>query len=52
MRPVPASNPALLLLTDYVGLLRTNHEFSSLELQRAFVKHVYDLVALTLGGDP
>jgi AraC-like DNA-binding protein len=50
MRPVAALNPALRLLTDYVGLLARDHQLSSPELQRAFVTHVHDLVALVLGA--
>jgi len=50
IRPVPASTPALRLLIDYVGLLSNRQELSSPPLQRAFVTHVHDLVALTLGA--
>src|SRR5262249_42767897 len=40
----------LHLLTGYVGLLCKDHPISSAELERAFVTHVHDLLALTLGA--
>jgi AraC-like DNA-binding protein len=50
MRRIPANSPALHLLTDYIGLLSKDDQLASAELQRTFVTHVYDLVALTLGA--
>jgi AraC-like DNA-binding protein len=51
VRRVPASNQALRLLIDYIGLLRDDRGLAPQELQRSFVTHVHDLVALSLGAN-
>jgi AraC-like DNA-binding protein len=50
IRPVPRSNEALRLLVRYVTAASQAPAISSSELRRAFVDHVYDLVALVLGA--
>jgi AraC-like DNA-binding protein len=50
LRPIPASNDALQLLTRYVGLFDDHHQLTTPELRRLAVNHVYDLVALALGA--
>lgn len=47
-RPIPASTPALELLSHYVELLRRDSVTATPELQRLAVSHIYDLLALAL----
>ncbi|MDB5599851.1 MAG: AraC family transcriptional regulator [Xanthobacteraceae bacterium] len=49
IRPIPRDAQALGLLMDYVGVLGDIETLASVELQRAVVVHVYDLIALTIG---
>ena len=47
---IPAESPALRLLTRYLNLVEAADELAQPELQPGVVKHVYDLLALTLGA--
>lgn len=47
--PVPASTPALALLTGYIEILKRESATVTPELQKLAVAHVYDLLALALG---
>lgn len=49
-RMIPAGSPALGLLTRYLGFVDTADELAKPELQPSVVKHIYDLLALTLGA--
>jgi AraC-like DNA-binding protein len=49
-RRIAADNPALRLLTRYVGLLEEAGDLAAPELQSNAVKHVHDLLALALGA--
>lgn len=49
-RRIAADNPALRLLTRYVGLIEQAGELAAPELQPSAVKHVHDLLALALGA--
>jgi AraC-like DNA-binding protein len=49
-RKVPAQNPALRLLMRYLALVTEADEVASPELQSGVVKHVHELLALTLGA--
>jgi AraC-like DNA-binding protein len=48
-RRVPASTPALQLLTRYLDIFREVEALASPRLQHLAVTHVYDLLALALG---
>jgi AraC-like DNA-binding protein len=48
LRPIPANDTALQLLTRYIGLFDDPHQLTTPELRRLAVNHVYDLVALAL----
>lgn len=50
-RPVPAENPALQLLTRYVGILQEAGTFAVPELRRQAVIHIHDLIALAIGAN-
>jgi AraC-like DNA-binding protein len=49
-RPIPADNPALQLLTRYVGILQEAGTFAVPELRRQAVMHIHDLLALAIGA--
>lgn len=49
-RPIPADNPALRLLTGYVGILGETEGLAAPDLRRQVVTHVHDLMALALGA--
>ena len=49
-RLIPAQNPALRMLTGYVGFLEQADSLTVPELQFSAVKHIHDLIALTLGA--
>jgi len=49
-RKVPAQNPALRLLMRYLAVVTDADEVARPELQRGVVKHVHELLALTLGA--
>jgi AraC-like DNA-binding protein len=49
-RSIPAGSPALGLLTRYLSFVEAADELAKPELQPTVVKHVYDLLALTLGA--
>lgn len=48
-RPIPADNPALRLLTRYVGILDEAETFAAPELRRQVVTHIHDLMVLAIG---
>jgi AraC-like DNA-binding protein len=50
LRRIGAGTQALRLLTDYIGLAQQSEAIGGLELQRLFIDHVYDLVALAVGA--
>lgn len=50
MRPVPAATDALRLLKGYLATVRADHETAGVDLQRAMVLHICDLMALALGA--
>jgi len=49
-RPIPADNPALQLLTRYIGILQETGNFAVPELRRQAVVHIHDLIALAIGA--
>jgi AraC-like DNA-binding protein len=49
-RSIPAGNPALRLMTRYLGATEELDSVSSQELQQNAVAHVHDLLALALGA--
>src|SRR5262245_19398474 len=49
-RPVPATSPALQLLTKYLGIFQDTPALAAPELQLLFATHVRDLVAVALGA--
>lgn len=49
-RRIPADDPALRLLTRYLGIIEEPGNLASPELQRNAVTHVHDLLVLTLGA--
>jgi AraC-like DNA-binding protein len=49
-RPIPAENPALQLLTRYIGILQEAGTFTVPELRRQAVTHIHDLMALAIGA--
>jgi len=50
MRPVLADTAALRLLKSYLATLRAEHDGADIDLKRAMVLHIYDLIALALGA--
>lgn len=50
MRPVPVETDALRLLKGYLATLHADHESAGIDLQRAMVLHIHDLIALSLGA--
>ena len=48
-RSIPADNPALQLLTRYLGILQEAGTFAVPELRRQAVVHIHDLIALAIG---
>jgi AraC-like DNA-binding protein len=49
-RPIPAENPALQLLTRYIGILQEAGTFAMPALRRQAVTHIHDLMALAIGA--
>ena len=49
-RSIPADNPALRLLTRYLGILQETGTFAVPELRRQAVAHIHDLIALAIGA--
>jgi len=49
-RPIPRSSEELRLLIGYLGVLKDDLSLGSPATRQLFVSHIYDLVALTLGG--
>jgi len=49
-RPIPGDTPALKLLIDYLKVARDSQRIACLDLQRAFVRHIHDLMALAVGA--
>jgi AraC-like DNA-binding protein len=49
-RPIPADNPALWLLTHYIGLLEETESLAAPDLRRQAVTHIHDLMALAIGA--
>jgi AraC-like DNA-binding protein len=50
MRPVPRDTEALQLLMRYIRLLDDQQSLATAQMRHLVVNHVYDLVALALGG--
>lgn len=50
MRSIGADTEALRLLTNYVGMAQHSHAIAGPDLQRAFVDHIYDLIAVAVGA--
>jgi AraC-like DNA-binding protein len=50
LRPIPSENEALRLLTSYIRLFEDQQSLATPELRHLVVNHVYDLLALALGG--
>lgn len=50
LQPIPAETDALRLLKTYLAAVRADHAAAGLNLQRAMVLHICDLVALALGA--
>jgi AraC-like DNA-binding protein len=50
LRPIWPDTPALKLLDDYVGLGREEPAVADGPLQKLFVGHVHDLIAISLGA--
>jgi AraC-like DNA-binding protein len=49
-RLIPTGNPALRMLTRYVGVLEETDTLAVPELQLSAVRHIHDLLALALGA--
>ncbi len=49
-RSIPADNPALQLLTRYLGIVQDTGTFAVPELRRQAVAHIHDLIALAIGA--
>lgn len=49
-RPISGGTPALKLLIDYLKIARDSQRIGCPELQRAFVRHIHDLMALAVGA--
>jgi hypothetical protein len=49
LRRIPAPTASLQLLSNYVHVAQDSDTLASGELQRHFVEHIYDLLALALG---
>lgn len=50
MRPVPAETDALRLLKSYLAAVHADHAAVGIDVQRAMVLHICDLIALALGA--
>jgi AraC-like DNA-binding protein len=50
IRPIPADNPALLLLKGYASALSDDLALATAELRHAVSNHIHDLAALALGA--
>jgi AraC-like DNA-binding protein len=49
-RPIPAGNPALRLLTHYIGIIEETESLAAPDLRRQAVTHIHDLMALAIGA--
>jgi AraC-like DNA-binding protein len=49
-RPIPAENPALQLLTRYIGIIEETESLAGPDLRRQAVTHIHDLMALAIGA--
>jgi AraC-like DNA-binding protein len=49
-RRIPAHNPALRLLTRYIGLIEETQDFAAPDLRRQVVTHIHDLMGLAIGA--
>src|SRR6266446_438959 len=49
-RPIPADNPALRLLTRYIGIIEETESLAAPDLQWQAVTHIHDLMALAIGA--
>src|SRR5882762_6845034 len=49
-RPIPADNPALRLLTRYIGIIEETESLAAPDLRRQAVTHIHDLMALAIGA--
>src|SRR5882762_3847584 len=49
-RPIPADNPALRLLTHYIGIIEETESLAAPDLRRQAVTHIHDLMALAIGA--
>jgi AraC-like DNA-binding protein len=49
-RPIPAENPALRLLTRYIGIIEETESLTAPDLRRQAVTHIHDLMALAIGA--
>ncbi len=47
---IPAHNPALRLLTCYIGLIEETQDFAAPDLRRQVVTHIHDLMGLAIGA--
>jgi AraC-like DNA-binding protein len=48
-RSIPIDNPALRLLTHYIGILHETESLAAPDLRRQVVTHIHDLMALVIG---
>jgi AraC-like DNA-binding protein len=49
-RSIPADNPALRLLTHYIGIIEEAESLAAPDLRRQAVTHIHDLMALAIGA--
>ena len=49
-RAIPADNPALRLLTRYIGIIEETESLAAPDLRRQAVTHIHDLMALAIGA--
>ena len=49
-QPIPADNPALRLLTRYIGIIEEAESLAAPDLRRQAVTHIHDLMALAIGA--
>src|SRR5262249_57084593 len=51
-RPIPADNPALRLLTRYIGIVDESESLAAPHLRQQVVTHIHDLMAASLPPTP
>jgi len=49
-RPIPADNPALRLLTRYIGIVDESESLAAPHLRQQVVTHIHDLMAVAIGA--